>query len=274
VPVKRVHFGMPGAIPVTGDWDGSGCTKIGVFMEGLWFLDINGNGVWDEGDLWAKLGHKGDQPVNGDWDGDGKADIGIFGPAWIGDTRAVEAEPGLPDPRNAPDGRQKNVPPNAADAAVGYRTMKRGQAGKMRSDVIDHVFQYGSKGDVAVTGDWTGDGVSKIGIFRNGTWFLDMDGNGRWSAGDLMIGYGQEGDLPVVGDWTGDGVSKVGVYRNGTFHLDANNNHELDAYDKVFELGGAGDKPVVGDWTGDGVDKVGVYQDGAVAAPPQQAAAE
>ena len=28
--------------------DGSGTTKIGVFLDGLWFLDLNGNGVWDE----------------------------------------------------------------------------------------------------------------------------------------------------------------------------------------------------------------------------------
>ena len=33
----------------------------------------------------------------GDWDGDGKSDIGIFGIAWIGDSKAIEADPGLPD---------------------------------------------------------------------------------------------------------------------------------------------------------------------------------
>ena len=64
VPIKTIHFGMPGATPVTGDWDGSGTTKVGVFLDGLWFLDLNGNGVWDEGDLWVKLGKKGDQPVS------------------------------------------------------------------------------------------------------------------------------------------------------------------------------------------------------------------
>ena len=89
-------------------------------------------------------------------------------------------------------------------------------------------------------GDWNGDGIYTIGIFRNGTWFLDMDGDGRWSDGDVMVEFGQEGDLPVVGDWTGDGISKLGVYRNGTFYLDTNNNHQLDATDKVFALGHAG----------------------------------
>jgi hypothetical protein len=265
-PVQNYRFGVSGSTPVVGNWNGAGTSKIGVFMGGYWFLDLNGNGRWDEDDLWAKLGDEEDQPVAGDWDGDGKTDIGIFGPSWIGDTRPVAVDPGLPDAQNMLSGRQKNVPPDPADAAVGYRTMKHGKDGRMRSDLIDHVFQFGTKGDVAVTGDWNGDGVRNIAIFRNGTWFLDMDGNGRWSAGDVVFEFGREGDLPVVGDWTGDGVTKVGVYRNGTFHLDTNNDHALDARDRVFQLGSAGDKPVVGDWNGEGVDKLGVYHDGAAAA--------
>ena len=135
----------------------------------------------------------------------------------------------------------------------------------MRSDLIDHVFRYGEKGDIAVTGDWSGNGIYTIGIFRKGVWYLDMDGDGRWSDGDVVVEFGQPGDLPVVGDWTGDGVSKLGVYRNGTFYLDTNNNHQLDAADKVIQLGQPGDKPVAGDWDGDGVDKVGVYEE----APPR-----
>jgi protocatechuate 3,4-dioxygenase beta subunit len=262
-PIKTIRFGRPGAKPVTGDWSGSGTTKVGVFIDGLWFLDLNGDGRWDEGDLWAKLGKKADQPVSGDWNGDGKTDIGIYGPAWIGDLKAVSVEPGMPDAQNLPvtRSRPKNVPPDAADAAVGWRTVKQGDNGKMRSDVIDHVFEYGVKNDHALVGDWNGDGIYTVGVFRNGTWYLDMDGDGRWSDGDVAIEFGQEGDLPVVGDWNGDGVSKLGVYRNGTFYLDVNNDHKLDATDKVFQLGHAGDRPVSGDWNGDGTDKVGVYEE-------------
>jgi len=164
------------------------------------------------------------------------------------------------------------VPPDPADAAVGWRTLKKGHTGKMRSDLIDHVFQYGEKNDIAVTGDWNGDGIYTIGIFRNGTWFLDMDGDGRFGKGDVVCQFGQEGDLPVVGDWTGDGITKLGVYRDGKFYLDINNNRQLDAADKVFALGHAGDKPISGDWNGDGVDEVGVYEDGAAADVSLQAA--
>jgi serine-aspartate repeat-containing protein C/D/E len=271
-PIQTLTFGMSSAIPVTGDWLGTGVTRVGVFLDGLWFLDLNGNGVWDKDDLWVKLGVKGDKPVSGDWNGDGKTDVGIFGPAWVGDVRAITVEPGLPDALNPPvQARPKNVPPDPADAAVGWRSLKKGHNGRMRSDVIDHVFQYGVKGDIPVVGDWNGDGIFTVGIFRNGTWFLDMDGDGRWSKGDIAIEYGQDGDLPVVGDWTGDGISKLGIYRDGKFYLDTNNNHQIDATDKVFALGRPGDRPVSGDWNGDGVDEVGVYEDGAATAVPLQA---
>ena len=40
-------FGAPGWIPVVGDWSGNGMTKIGVTNGQQWYLDENGNGVWD-----------------------------------------------------------------------------------------------------------------------------------------------------------------------------------------------------------------------------------
>jgi len=45
--VSNFGQGLPNVIPVTGDWNGTGTTKIGVFSNGTWYLDMNGNGVWD-----------------------------------------------------------------------------------------------------------------------------------------------------------------------------------------------------------------------------------
>ncbi|HJT34827.1 MAG TPA: SdrD B-like domain-containing protein, partial [Pirellulales bacterium] len=140
---RKLVFGKLGGTPITGDFDGDGLTDVGVFVDGEWFIDLNGNGVWDEGDLWAKLGNRDDKPVTGDWDGDGKTDIGIYGPAWPGDPRAVQKEPGLPEPGNAATGH-KNLPPELAEATHGYRQMKRTRGGALRPDVIDHVFHFGT----------------------------------------------------------------------------------------------------------------------------------
>ncbi|MBN2215766.1 MAG: hypothetical protein JW719_00180 [Pirellulales bacterium] len=266
------QFGVTEGIPVVGDFNGDGTDEIGVFVAGEWFLDLNGNGVWDEGDLWAKLGDADDLPVTGDWDGDGKTDIGIFGKSWVGDPRALQAEAGLPDRQNEPNGGYKNLPPDPQQATDQVRTLKRSAEGRLRADLIDHVFQFGHDGDRPVAGDWNGDGVSSIGIYRDGDWFLDVDGNGRWSDPDLYFEFGQRGDRPVVGDFNHDGIDEVGVYRDGQWHLDINGNHQLDAQDKVFTLGGPGDVPVVGDFDGDGTDQVGVYHGGPT--PDRQASAE
>jgi protocatechuate 3,4-dioxygenase beta subunit len=273
-PVKKATFGIEGGRPLVGDFNGDGRIDLGVFFDGLWFLDLNGNGVWDDGDLWVRLGKEGDQPVAGDWDGDGKTDLGIFGPSWVGDSRAVSHEPGLPDSDNVePSGRYKNVPPKPEEATIGWRTMKRTAQGKLRSDLIDHVFQYGSEGDMAISGDWNGDGITNIGLFRDGTWYLDADGNGRWTPGDVYVeSVGAAGDIPVVGDWNGDGVDELGVYRKGTWYLDINGDRTLDARDKVLRLGGPHDRPYVGDFNGDGVDEIGVYKDGRY--PENKQAAE
>jgi hypothetical protein len=79
------NAGVAGAIPVTGDWDGSGITKIGVYdpASAVWYLDINGNGVWDgtPTDRTNWHGFSGAVPVTGDWNGDGITKIGVYDPA-------------------------------------------------------------------------------------------------------------------------------------------------------------------------------------------------
>ena len=117
-------FGLPGAIPVVGDFNGDGKDEIGVFYKGEWFLDLNGNGQWDPEDLWAKLGSEADRPVTGDWDGDGKDDIGIFGPEWAGDPRAPRARagparPGQPAAAQAASRRTCRPIPNRPPTASG-----------------------------------------------------------------------------------------------------------------------------------------------------------
>lgn len=259
---RTVMFGLPGGTPVVGDFNGDGRTDVGVFYEGNWFIDLNGNGTWDHGDLWAKLGKPGDRPITGDWDGDGKTDIGVFGPSWSGDERALAREAGLPGADNPAEGTAKNVPPEDHEAPLEKRLLKRTAAGDVRADVIDHVFDYGQPGDIPLAGDWNGDGTDKIGVYRNGEYYLDMNGNGRWDGSDKIVELGMHG-LPIVGDFNGDGTDELGVYRDGKWHMDTNGDGQLDILDQVFEVGGADGVPVVGDWNGTGIDQPGVYRPNA-----------
>ncbi len=264
--VTEIVFGMRGALPVTGDFNGDGRTDIGVFTRGQWFIDLNGNGKWDDEDLWAKLGTNDDLPVTGDWDGDGKIDIAIFGKAWPGDPNHIQHEPGLPNPDNlGQKDREKNLPPKPEYATHGVRHMQRTNTGKLRSDLIDHVFHYGVPGDMPIAGAFNGSGIDTIGVFRDGVWHLDIDGDGKFHQRDVALEMGQPGDLPVIGDFNGDGIDEVGVYRAGTWMIDIDGNQKLDDNDMIVKFGGPNDRPVVGDWNGDGRDDMGVYEDGAAA---------
>jgi hypothetical protein len=209
----------------------------------------------------AELGNGGDLPTTGDWDGDGKTDIAIFGPVWAGDPWAIENEPGLPDAANTPgplSPKAKNMPPETDEATLGHRTLQRTDRGQARRDLIDHVFHYGTAGDQPITGDWNGDGIATIGVFRGGVWYLDMDGDGQFTDADATIDFGIDGTA-VVGDWNGDGTDDLAVFADGKWTLDSNGNREVDALDRVFEMGKAGDRPISGDWNGDGVDEPAVY---------------
>ena len=229
-PDRAFAFGgVAGDIPISGDWNGDGRTKVGVYRpsNGLFVLDYDGDGQFTSADKAYDLGvgtQPGDIPVVGDWNGDGRTKVGLFrqGFFWILDTN-------------------------------GNGVFEQG---------VDQTFAFGGvAGDLPVVGDWNGDGRSKIGLFRDGFfWILDYNGNGtidnvNQPGGDQAFAFGGlQGDVPVVGDWNGDGTSKVGVFRDGFFWvLDANGNHLFDGtgpgQDFAFAFGGLqGDKPVVGKW--------------------------
>jgi len=128
------------------------------------------------------------------------------------------------------------------------------------------VHTYGQAGDIPVYGDWTGSGVKRIGIFRNGTWILDTNNDGILNAGDQVVSFGQAGDIPVVGDWNGTGVIKLGLYRAGSFILDLSGHLSgipTGVSDITFTYGLSTDIPVVGDWNATGTTKVGVFRSGS-----------
>lgn len=258
---SRMSFDLPGAKPVVGDFNGDGYDELALFVDGEWFIDLNGNGAWDPSDIWLKLGDKGDQPVAGDWDGDGKDDTGIFGHTWTGDERALSAENGLPDPENVRRIKAKNVPPIPEEAPDRPRWLKHSHAGSARADLIDHVFRFGNEKDVAISGDFNGDGISSIGVFRDGKWMLDVDGDGLMTPEhDREVEFGQTGDLPLVGDFDGDGIDDLAIVRGNQVIVDTNANGRIDATDQVFLLEDDVGTVIAGDFDGDGRDEAALYQ--------------
>jgi subtilisin family serine protease len=120
----------------------------------------------------------------------------------------------------------------------------------------DVVLTYGLPGDKPIAGDWDGDGVSTIGVYRDGV-FLLRNSNTNGFA-DIAFSFGEPGDLPVAGDWNGDGIDTIGIYRDGLFML--RNSNSTGPPEMEFALGVSGDVPIAGDWTGKGYDTAGVFR--------------
>jgi hypothetical protein len=75
-PQLVIRYGLPGDIPVVGDWDGDGVATLGVVRGNRWLLR-NSNSPGSP-HLDFTFGQAGDIPVVGDWNGDG-----IDGPGMV-----------------------------------------------------------------------------------------------------------------------------------------------------------------------------------------------
>ena len=141
------------------------------------------------------------------------------------------------------------------------RMLMRGEDGGLLADAVDHVFQYGEQVDTPIAGDWNGDGIDQIGVFRGGQWLLDDDADGRWTGKTKPHDFGRPGDEPIVGDFDGDGIDEIGVVRGDVWIIDSDGDRKLTANDKriVVMRESADSQPIVGDFDGDNKDDPGYY---------------
>jgi putative pyrroloquinoline-quinone binding quinoprotein len=126
------------------------------------------------------------------------------------------------------------------------------------SGFADVVLNYGLPGDYPVAGDWNGDGIDSIGVYRNGSFYLRNSNTLGYA--DLQFPFGTPGDQPVVGDWNGDGVDTIGVFHSSSFTFYLRNSNAPGPADMVFSLGIPGDVGIAGDWNGDGKETTGVFR--------------
>ncbi len=220
----------------SGLLDSKALTFVGFWRPstGQFYLDTDGSFAWTAGvdRITDPFGVSTDRPVIGDWNGDGADDIGVWRPS---------------------TGRF-------------YLDMDGSRTWTPGVDLISDPF--GIPSDLPVAGDWNGDGLDDIGVWRpsTGRFYLDSNGSRTWNTGVDRITdpFGLPADQPVAGDWNGDGIADIGVRRpsTGRFYLDSDGSRTWTAGVDLVSgpFGIATDEPVTGDWNGEGFDDIGFWR--------------
>ena len=128
--------------------------------------------------------------------------------------------------------------------------------------------QCGTRGDIPVPGDYSGDGKLSIAVWRpsNGNWYIKGPGFKSWrdSAGNRAIQCGTRGDIPVPADYFNEGLQRIAVWRpsNGNWYIKGKGfaNWGASQGNLAIQCGTNGDVPVPGDYYGDGKIRLAVWR--------------
>ncbi len=208
--IRQLHFGSSAALPLSGDWNGSGRTGIGVFDPATltWSLDADLDGIADQ-TFQLRGMTAADIPLTGDWNCQGRDTPGYFRPAdgswhlWTANYSGPEDIPVF---------------------------------GGTESDVLPLV------------GDWDGDGCDTVGIYRPARGEVNLENSltGDLQGVDFYV---PKNALPVVGHWGGNAVETLAFFDAGKWvRLFANCECPPANPAPILLFGGAGDRPLAGKW--------------------------
>ncbi len=172
-------YGNPGDVPFVGDWDCDGVDTPGLYRRADGFVYLRNSNSTGIADVRFFFGDPGDLPLAGDFDGDGCDTVSLYRP----DLARVFVIDAL----------------GSGDRGLGAAT---------------RVFGFGDPGDAPFAGDFDGDGVDTVGLYRETSGFVYFRDSLTSGNADAEFFYGDPDDVVVVGDWTGDGIDTVGIYRS------------------------------------------------------------
>jgi hypothetical protein len=213
-PNLTITFGQLKDQPLAGDWNGGGVDNVGVFRNGQFLLRQPRASGFVATTITVNFGQAGDLAIVGDWNGDGIDTPGVFRPS-TGQFHLT----------NTPNSNNSSPP-----ASV--------------------IFFNGQTGDKPVAGDWNGDGVDTVGVYRESAACAFLLTNNNFSIGVIATGFCAGHALsPITADWNGNGVDTLGAYTVslGVFSL---SNRLTGPPEFEIAFGEPGDLPVAGDWNG------------------------
>ncbi len=181
------YYGNPGDFPFVGDWDCDGRVTPGLYRQSDGFAYLRNSNTVGNADVSFFFGNPGDVPIAGDFNADGCDTLSIYRPA------------------------------NQRFYVINELGEDGGGLG-----AADYEFLFGNPGDTPVVGDWDGDGIDEIGLYRESSGFFYYRNTLTTGIADGQFYFGNPGDRFVAGDWgIVDGKETPGLFRpsNQTFYF-------------------------------------------------------
>ncbi len=200
--VSSFFFGDPGDVPFMGDWDGDGVATPGLYRQSDGFVYVRDSNTQGVADREFFFGDPGDVPLVGDFDGDGRDSVSVW---------------------------------RASEARVYVINELGGDGGGLGA--AEYSFGFGNPGDTPFVGDFDGDGVDSVGLYRTSTGFVYFRNGLSTGVADLEFFFGDPGDQILAGDWDGDGDDTVAVYRPSTGRLYVNLENAAGTADWTGSIG-------------------------------------
>lgn len=200
------RYGVPGDIPLLGDWDGDGIDTPGVYRPSRGSAHLTNEipaylSANHPAETTFFFGMPGDRVFAGDWDGDGIDTLGLSrrGHVFLANVNATS--------------------------------------------VADEDFWFGTHRDVVNAGDPDGNGMDGLLLHRassSSVFYTNDIPRSLVAETSGAFYYGTSGDELVVGDWDGDGIDSPGVYRPSRTTVHTRNLLDTGAADTSYRFGRAG----------------------------------
>ncbi|HEY1640924.1 MAG TPA: CHAP domain-containing protein [Streptosporangiaceae bacterium] len=204
----RFRRGAPGAVPLIGDWDGTGTDGTGTYDPATGWFHLRDSPSGGPSSKAFRFGPRGMVPLAGNWDGRGGTGVGYYAPK-----------------------------------TGTFHLRNRLSAGRAR-----YTFKLGPPGMIPLAGDWTGSGATGVGFYNPRTGWFHLRQHLSAGRARFVFRFGPRGMKPVAGNWAGGRRDGIGFYnpRTGWFHL--RSALSAGRASEQFRFGPPGMVPLAGNW--------------------------